>query len=135
MNIGDLVVSPYTWIVVGICFVGCCYAKRNCANGILFGVVAIGMVGPMWMVMFLALFGPWLALEKMFPEMTSSAVALFASWPEWACFVFHPATLLTGALFLLYCKVERGNTGIVAGYVLPRPRGASYNPFLRIHRH
>lgn len=114
---------------------GCGWAKRSVVHGFILGWVAPMVVAAVWAVMAMALMGIHVMAQELVPKLAGSVEAVFADWPQWAVFLLNPATLLTAAMFVLYCVIERGNTGIASGYVERGNGMRGQNVFSRVHRH
>ncbi|MEM0896718.1 MAG: hypothetical protein AAGJ79_07505, partial [Verrucomicrobiota bacterium] len=102
--------NPYTWGLVGVCFAGGWYAKKELAGAVAAAVCLPFFLLFTWFVgsLVTALIGGVLTLVS--PGAAGIVAAQWSLLPEALRFVLHPATLLSGFLFVLYCRSERRMT-------------------------
>lgn len=135
MRAGDIVASPWTWVVWVICIAACWYAKRDLLSGFMVGMFAPIVLAAVWFASLLVLLLPYRLLDWVAPDAVDSVVRAFAGLPEAARHVLHPAALLTAALFALYCWSERANGGLPASHMPRTSQRDDPNPFSRRLRH
>jgi hypothetical protein len=98
-------------------------------DGLIVGWFASLLLFPVWVVMGLASVIPYTLLELVVPSLFAWVAEHVDTWPEAAQILAHPATVLTAIGFVVYCRIERGNSGTVPA-VMPRVRKeASHNAF------
>lgn len=134
MQMQDVLDSPITWILTGICIAGCIYAKRNIVVGIICGVIAPMFVVPVWITVGLAVNIPHLLIRTMFPKLLPFMENSPSAWAGAVIFLTDPgnvATFITAALFVWYCIVGRKNAHRSAAFVSSRNRPAGTSPFIR----
>ncbi|MFK5922378.1 MAG: hypothetical protein QM496_09385 [Verrucomicrobiota bacterium] len=130
----DVVESPLTWILTGICVVGCIYAKRSVISGIITGIMAPMVIVPLWIMAGLAVNVPHLLVRKMFPDLLPYLQNSSSAWASGILFVTDPAHLATGitaGFFIWYCIVGRMNSHRPLAFTLERNTITSPSPLTR----
>ncbi|MEM9478169.1 MAG: hypothetical protein AAGA58_00760 [Verrucomicrobiota bacterium] len=107
MTAGDVLFNPMTWGLVAVCFAGGWYAKRGAVGALVAAISLPFFLLFTWGVVSLAmaLIGGTLALAN--PDAASALSAQWNLLPEAVRFAVHPATLVSGFLFVIYCRSER----------------------------
>lgn len=134
MQMSDVVESPITWILTGICIVGCIYAKRNVVSGVITGIMAPMVIVPLWIVSGLAVNVPHLMVRSMFPDLLPYLQDSPSPWAALLLFTTYPgnvATLITAALFIWYCIVGRESAHRRLAFTNHRSRLVGSNPFMK----
>ncbi len=130
----DVVESPITWILTGVCIVGCIYAKRSVVAGIITGIMAPMVIVPLWIMSGLAVNVPHLLVRTLFPKLLPFLENSSSAWAGAVLFITDPghlATLITAAFFIWYCIVGRMNSHRPLAFTSTRSRLTASNPFIR----
>lgn len=124
---GDILSSPYFWILTGTCILCGWWAKRSLIDGIILGGIAPLILVPVWFVATIIL--PFLSFFA--PELIESAFIFYKGLPEDTAILLFPSTFITAVLFLMFCRMERSLAGLPSGYQPRRPQSGDHNPFSR----
>lgn len=94
---GDILASPFFWVLTVGCIAACIYAKRNVAVGIITGIFAPLIIIPIYIIAALAINVPHFLVRKMFPEIFVALKSLSTVWSTVILLVTDPGHL--AALF------------------------------------
>ena len=126
---GDLLVSPYLWLVLAISFAGGWYSKRSLSGGFLSALVAPLVLCPIWFLLCLVLAIPLAILNHFVPEFVVTITEFFGSWPEFLQFLLHPASVITFFLFAFFCHSDRETAHLApVGTGISPPSSSCANP-------
>ena len=108
MTLRELLLSPVFWIAITVSLGGGWYASRSIGRALVYALVGPLFLFPAWFIVAVALSLLYRLIRHLAPRLVELAEILFSSMPEILQLTGHPATLVTMALYFLYCHSERG---------------------------
>jgi hypothetical protein len=127
----DILSSPYTYILMFVAALGGYYAKGTIIDAVIIGGLAPLILAPVWFVAMLATTIFSQPVHFIAPDLLPAIADATASWHPLIRFVVSIPTIVTAALFALYCHSEREGRDLPSGYTSRTPQTFDHNPFSR----
>ena len=130
MTTRDVLVSPYSWAVFGICCFAGWYVKRNLRGALTYGLIAPLFLVPLWWTVLFCFSIPYLILSRIAPEFSAEVGGIFGLLPGPMQVLLSPPFLVTVCLFVIYCRSDRDTSDLRPAGGAAKQSGCQ-NPFRR----